>query len=202
MRAKSAAVLLLTFLSAPTRADLILEVSIAEVPASSLDQTGFFEIYVASSELPQPQISAHQLQISIDISSGITFESAGGTTGRTYLGPSAAPTTSVSPDKSTIDSGDFDLLTATPLFDGAGLLRVEYHVAGGTPPGSYAIQFNNAASFLADENGALLATSVATVSNAPTIKVSAIPEPTAAAYMVLVVLLGSYRWWRQRITKS
>ncbi|MFC1758110.1 hypothetical protein ACFL2H_04995 [Planctomycetota bacterium] len=185
-------------LTKPVLSDLIFTVAAQGVTASASDQTGFFEVFVESTQSPQPQISAHQLRLSIDVSSGITFEGAGMPSGRTYLGPSTAPSVSISPDKSTIDAGDFDLLSAVPLFDGAGLLRVEFSVPGGTPPGDYSIMFDSSSSFLANEANSLLPTTVATLDNAPRITVSAIPEPSAAMYLIGVSIAWA-TWRRHRM---
>jgi hypothetical protein len=144
--------------------ELVLQIDEVNLPFSATAQNASVEVFFSSSDLTLPSISAHQVRVRLDDPlSGIAITSAGAPTAHSYLGPSSAPLgVSISGDATTVDAGDIDFLNTVPLFNGAGLLRVQLTVPAATPVGIYPIVFDVDANrtFLADGANQLLGISL------------------------------------------
>ncbi len=182
----------IVILTASGRADVVLNVEDVSVGPS---ETGFFEVFLTSTDGVFPSIAIHQVRVNLlDASSGITFVSGGPTAARTYLGPSAAPTSQIRTSRTAIDSGDFTLLGSVNAFDNAGLLRVGFMVPAGTPQGDYRVEIDSSPSrtFMSDNANDF----VPFTTRGGVISVTAIPEP-ASIPIVGAVCLATIMGWRQ-----
>lgn len=162
-------------------AGVVFEIDDVMIPYSDFDQLATFEVYILSSESPQPNISAHQLRLTLPVDAGIVFENARVPVDRTYLGPSAEPSVAISAAGLRLDSGDFAAVGSVPLFDGAGLLRFDVKVPGGTVEGDYRIMLDASSTrtFLSDVNNDFVSR---TLGASPTLTVTSIPEPSQIIY--------------------
>lgn len=163
------------FFCGPLRA-VTIQAEIVGIPFSTSAQAGSFEVFISGDVAGEPDIAAHQLRVSLaSPASGISFDGAGVTANRAYLGPNSAPTTSVSPHQ--LDSADFTLFDAVPLFDNAGLVRVDFTLPASLPIGTYdlVVSPDPQFTFLSDGNG--LDLSIALIDGA-----------------IRVVMPGDYDW--------
>lgn len=180
--------------SAQTHAGVVLAVLDATVSPSG---SGSFEVIVRSDESPQPEITAFQLAITVP--AGISIkqgpESTEVTSSSTYLlGAGAPPISAVSLGGTRVDTGNFLLSGSVPLFDNAGLVRVNFEVPASTSFGTYSIEIQSGSSFLQGVGGMIPVTF-----QGGSIDVVAVPEPSSS-YCCLIIfsLLIAKKWWTRR----
>ena len=97
---------------------------------------------------------ADQLLLSLSPSnSGVVLTGVDTPVTHPYVFPDSSPIGVVEEGGTVAEAGDFLTTGSAPLPEGVGLLRLDYSVAGGTPPGSYAISIspNPSDSYLVDD---------------------------------------------------
>lgn len=163
------------------------------LPKSSVTQTGSFEVYISSTASPQPKIGDFQFTLDLPNQQNATFTGGAATITHGYLfDGDSSPTPQISNNSDTIAGTDFTLTSGgVTLFDGAGLMRVNYSIAPnfvGTLPLTF--ETSASASSLNDGQGNPLAISFLNGS------LSVVPEPGTAWLLALGAVCGGLRFRR------
>jgi hypothetical protein len=131
------------FCGASAQAALVIVVEDATHLFSPAVQNGSVEVYVQSTEPAPPELIAFQLRISLSPAlSGAQFTAVDTPTVHPYVFNPENPAGVVQPGGSIADGGDFLVNGVALLNDGAGLLKLDYQIAGGTPPGDFMLAIN------------------------------------------------------------
>lgn len=176
------------------RADLILAVEHVGLLPSSAMQTGTFEVYVNSGLEPQPDVIAWQVRLNLaPATSGVSFVGYDKPVDHPYVLPGGDLWAgSISPDGAQLEAGDMLITGQVPLVDGAGLVRVTFEVAGGTPPGVYDVSIDAGFSYIADDGYAFLPY------EASHGRITIIPEPSTPAMLLLAAFFVGLSRRRRR----
>ena len=103
------------------------------LPESSSDQTGTFDIVVATTGSNLPQVGDFTVNLQLSPAVGVDFTGGAATTADPYIfaGQTAGPTIMLADNKTTIQGSDF-ASTPPTLVNGDGLLAVNYFVPANT----------------------------------------------------------------------
>lgn len=132
-----AALLTAVLLGVPLPAAITITAPNITLPYSASPQVGTFEVFVASTASPQPQVSAFGVDLQLPSFSGITFTAPSSPTTNTtptthpYLFSGQAPTERVTNAGRTVLGTDFAQSSLPTLSNGAGLLLVTYSIPAG-----------------------------------------------------------------------
>jgi PEP-CTERM motif-containing protein len=200
-------VVLLACISGTSQASIIITAPDISLPYSPADRTLSFEVYIHSTEASPPQIGDDEVKLTLPANIGVKFTTGGKTVTHPYLFGSSIPATSVSNYLAEgTDSADF---TPPILADGAGLLLLNYHVAGGTS-GHFALTFDTNslldpfATALDDQNAAPLTFAIhnGSIDIAGLIRPLFVPEPTSAALLLsAAVCVAGFAWRKSQAAK-
>jgi hypothetical protein len=171
-------------------ASIIITAPTINLPYSAAPRTGTFEVYVQSTQSPQPQVGAMNVELQSPISSAVTFLLPADSTPtvHSYLFSPQSPTAALADSGHTIKGTDFAFPPLPNLADGIGLLLVKYQVAAGAS-GSIPLMFaaysstsNPVGTALFDANNLPLA---ATLSNGSINIAPPVPEPATGVLALL-----------------
>ena len=177
---------LLTGLSAPAQADLIVEVQDSTAAAGG---TGAFDVMLHDTG-GTFNVSGFQVQLSVPGGSGIQFTSVDTSTSTPYIfGTLQSPPLSFDlfPNTTfTASDSDFTPPFFTTLFAGDifGLVHVNYSVASGTPASDVLVSIVPAGTMLFDDNTPIPNPIAYTPVNG-TIHLRGVPEPSAMLLMAI-----------------